>query len=498
MQYILAHDLGTSGDKATLFTTDGTLVASVVESYPCRYYNNNWAEQNPADWYAAVCRATKALTAKVHPADIVGVGFSGHMMGAVFLDGRGEPLRSAIIWADQRATAQQQTLAERVGDERFYAITGNRNNPTNSICKIMWAMDHDEVGGRLHKVVNCKDYIVRCLTGVIGTDYSDASGTGAFDLNTFTWSAEILAAAGVSASVMPELHASTDLAGRVTAQAAAETGLLEGTPVFCGCGDGTAASVGTGISAVGQGYISLGTSAWISYHDDKPLLDGQQRTFNLAGMEKSSVYPLGTMQAAGSSYSWMRDQLCGGEAAAARAKGGSIYDEINPQIAQVPVGANGVLFLPYLMGERSPWWDANARGAFLGLKQETTHADLLRAVMEGVAMNLALILQVFCEKYPFDTLRIIGAAAREPVWRQVLADVLDANIAKLNLLEEGCSLGAVLAAGIGAGVLPGTEAIDRFLRVEQITEPNRERARQYQDLLPRFAEAYTRLRGFQL
>ena len=498
MQYILAHDLGTSGDKATLFSTDGVLVAAVVESYPCRYYNGNWAEQNPDDWYAAVCRATKALTAQVSPADIVGVSFSGHMMGAVFLDGRGEVLRSAIIWADQRATAEQQRLAERVGDERFYAITGNRNNPTNSICKIMWSLDHDGLGGQLHKVVNCKDLIVYRLTGNIGTDYSDASGTGAFDLNTFAWSAEILEAAGVPASVMPELHASTDLAGRVTAQAAAETGLLEGTPVYCGCGDGTAASVGTGVSAVGQGYISLGTSAWISYRDEKPLLDPQQRTFNLAGMEKGSVYPLGTMQAAGSSYSWMRDQLCGAERCKAQAQGGSIYDEINRQIAETPVGANGVLFLPYLMGERSPWWDANARGAFLGLKQETAHADLLRAVMEGVAMNLALILQVFREKHPFDTLRIIGAAAREPVWRQVLADVLNARIEQLNLLEEGCSLGAVLAAGIGAGVLPGPASIDRFLRVDEVTEPSPDHADQYAALLPRFADAYTRLRGFSL
>ena len=496
MQYILAHDLGTSGDKATLFSTDGALVAAVVESYPCRYYNGNWAEQNPDDWYAAVCRATKALTAQVSPADIVGVSFSGHMMGAVFLDGRGEVLRSAIIWADQRATAEQQRLMERVGDERFYAITGNRNNPTNSICKILWSLDHDGLGGQLHKVINCKDLIVYRLTGNIGTDYSDASGTGAFDLNTFTWSAEILEAAGVPASVMPELHASTDLAGRVTAKAAAETGLLEGTPVYCGCGDGTAASVGTGVSAVGQGYISLGTSAWISYRDEKPLLDPKQRTFNLAGMEKGSVYPLGTMQAAGSSYSWMRDQLCCAERCKSQEQGGSIYDEINRQIAETPVGANGVLFLPYLMGERSPWWDANARGAFLGLKQETAHADLLRAVMEGVAMNLALILQVFREKYPFDTLRIIGAAAREPVWRQVLADVLNARIEQLNLLEEGCSLGAVLAAGIGAGVLPGPAAIDRFLRVEQVTEPCPDHADQYAALLPRFADAYSRLRGF--
>ena len=479
MQYILAHDLGTSGDKATLFSTDGVLVSAVVESYPCRYYNGNWAEQNPDDWYAAVCRATKALTAQVSPADIVGVSFSGHMMGAVFLNGRGEVLRSAII-----------------GDDRLYAIPGNRNNPPNSICKIMWSLDHDGLGGQLHKVVNCKDLIVYRLTGNIGTDYSDASGTGAFDLNTFTWSAEILEAAGVPASVMPELHASTDLAGRVTAKAAAETGLLEGTPVYCGCGDGTAASVGTGVSAVGQGYISLGTSAWISYRDEKPLLDPQQRTFNLAGMEKGSVYPLGTMQAAGSSYSWMRDQLCGAERCKAQEQGGSIYDETNRQIAETPVGANGVLFLTYLMGERSPWWDANARGAFLGLKQETAHADLLRAVMEGVAMNLAVILQVFREKYPLDTLRIIGAAAREPVWRQVLADVLNARIEQLNLLEEGCSLGAVLAAGIGAGVLPGPAAIDRFLRVEQVTEPCPDHADQYAALLPRFADAYSRLRGF--
>lgn len=498
MQYILAHDLGTSGDKATLFSTDGTLVASVVESYPCHYYNNNWAEQDPAHWYAAVCRATKALTAQVNPADIVGVSFSGHMMGAVFLGGKGEILRSAIIWADQRATVEQQRLTERVGDDRFYAITGNRNNPTNSICKVMWSLNHDDLGDRLEKVVNCKDFIVYQLTGNLGTDYSDASGTGAFDLNTFTWSDELLEAAGVPRSVMPDLHASTDLAGRVTARAAAETGLLEGTPVYCGCGDGTAASVGTGVSKLGQGYLSLGTSAWISYRDEKPLLDPQQRTFNLAGMERGDVYPLGSMQAAGSSYSWMRDQLCGAEAMAARQKGGTVYDEINPQIAQVPVGANGVLFLPYLMGERSPWWDANARGAFLGLKQETVHADLLRAVMEGVAMNLALILRVFREKHPFDTLRIIGAAAREPIWRQILADVLDTRIEQLNLLEEGCSLGAVMAGGIGAGVLPGTDAIDRFLRVEQVTEPNREHAQQYAALLPRFADAYERLRGFSL
>lgn len=496
MQYLLAHDLGTSGDKATLFTTDGALVRSTVASYPCHYGPGNQAEQDPEDWYAAVCQATRGLLELAAPEDVVGVSFSGHMMGSVLLDRHGALLRPAIIWADQRATEEQALLSQRMDDTRFYEITGNRNNPTNSLVKILWCQRHEGWGDRLATSLNCKDYLIYRLTGAIGTDYSDASGTGAFDLGTFTWSAEILEAADVAPSVMPPLHASTDLAGTITPQAARDTGLLPGTPVYCGCGDGTAASVGTGVRQPGQGYISLGTSAWISYADDAPLLDPRQRTFNLAGIQKGQVFPIGTMQAAGSSYNWMRDQLCQLEKQAATAQGGSVYDRINRQIAAEAPGAGGVLFLPYLTGERSPWWDANAKGAFLGLTISTTHAQLLRAVMEGVAMNLGLILRVFREKYPFSALRIIGGGAQEPLWRQVLADALNVRVEKLSLLEEGCSLGAALAAGIGAGVFPDAGAIDRFLRVEDVTEPDPGRAALYADLTDRLEQAYLRLRGF--
>ncbi len=496
MQYILAHDLGTSGNKATLFSVEGKLVSSVVEAYPCHYYNGNWAEQNPEDWYAAVCRATKKLTEAMDPADILGVSFSGHMMGAVLLDPAGELLRPAIIWADQRATEQVAALSERVGDDRFYAISGNRNNPTNSVCKIMWAMEHDGLTGRIGKAISCKDYLVYRLTGQIGTDYSDASGTGAFDLNTFRWSEEILDGAGLSAGMLPELHAATDQAGTITPQAARDTGLAAGTPVFCGVGDGTAAAVGTGIGRVGQAYLSLGTSAWISYLDDKPFLDEQQRTFNLAGIEKGRVYPVGSMQAAGSSYSWMRDQLCRAEKLDAERLGTDVYRRINDQIAQTPVGSNGVLYLPYLMGERSPWWDASIQGSFLGLKQETTHADLLRAVMEGVSLNMHLIFRIFREKRQFDSLRIIGGAAKDPIWRQMLADVLNVRVEKVNLLEEGCSLGAAVTAGIGAGVYADASAIGKFLQVEDVCEPDPERTARYAALTGRLEEAYHRLKGF--
>ena len=496
MQYILAHDLGTSGNKATLFSVEGKLIASAVESYSCRYWGGNRAEQNPEEWYAAVCRATRRLTEKVNPAEIVGISFSGHMMGAVLLDHSGELLRPAIIWADQRATEQVAKLSETVGDDRFYAISGNRNNPTNSICKIMWAMEHDGLGGHIGKAINCKDYLVYRLTGQIGTDYSDASGTGAFDLNTFRWSQEIAEGAGVPMDILPELHAATDLAGRVTAQASRDTGLAEGTPVFCGVGDGTAAAVGTGIGTVGQAYLSLGTSAWISYLDDSPCLDEQQRTFNLAGIEKGRIYPVGSMQAAGSSYSWMRDQLCRAEKLDAERLGTDVYRQINDQIAKTPVGSNGVLYLPYLMGERSPWWDASIQGSFLGLRQETTHADLLRAVMEGVSLNMNLIMRVFRGKRSFESLRIIGGAAKEPVWRQMLADVLQVRLEKLNLLEEGCSLGAAVTAGIGAGVYENASAIGKFLQVEDVCEPDPERAARYAALTDRLEEAYHRLKGF--
>lgn len=254
--------------------------------------------------------------------------------------------------------------------------------------------------------------------------------------------------------------------------------------------------MGAGVDRPGQGYLSLGTSAWISYLDDNALLDPQQRTFNLAGIEKGLVFPIGTMQAAGASYNWMRDQLCRAEKQTALDQGGSIYDKINRQIAAEAPGAGGVLFLPYLTGERSPWWDANARGAFLGLDISTTHAQLLRAVMEGVAMNLSLILRVFRGKYPFESLRILGGGAQEPLWRQVLADVLGVRVEKPNLLEEGCSLGAAMAAGIGAGVFRDAGEIRRFLRVEEVTVPDPDRSAQYAALTDRFQDAYLRLRGF--
>jgi len=486
MQYILAHDIGTTGDKATLFSTEGAIINSVVVSYPVHYGENNRAEQDPEDWFRAVCVSTKRLLENIDPAQILSVGFSGHMMGCVLLGKDRKLLRNAIIWADQRAVEECGRIAEAIGNDRFYEITGGQNNATNSVAKLLWCMTKEDLKDRIGVMLNCKDYLVYRLTDRIGTDYSDASGTGLFDLNTFAWSEEIMDTMQIPASFLPEIFPAASVVGKVTDRAAAETGLLSGTPVVAGVGDGTAASVGSGISRTGEGYICLGTSAWISYMDDSALFDAKKRTFNLAGIRKGQVFPLGTMQSACASYNWMRDNIWKEDGE----NGSALYDRINQTIRAVPAGSNGVLFLPYLMGERSPWWDADAAGAFLGLRQMNTRADMMRAVMEGVALNLRLILDALRQKAPLTTLRIIGGGAKEPTWREVIADVLQVRIEKMNLMEEGCSLGAAVVAGIGAGIFGDESSIGRFLSVEETTEPDPALAETYHSLAGRFERTY--------
>ena len=485
MKYILAHDMGTSGDKATLFTTDGVLYKSVVASYSCSYGKENQVEQNPEEWYAAVCSASRELLKDEDPSDILGIGFSGQMMGAVLLGKKGELLRPAIIWADQRAVRETEWIRQQIGEERFYQITGNRNNPTNSIAKLLWVKRHEELP--IEKMLSCKDYLIYRLTGQMGMDYSDASGTGAFDIRAFQWSEEIISCLGIEKSILPELQASVELAGKVTASAARDCGLLEGTPVYRGCGDGAAATVGAGMEKDGDCYCCLGSSAWVACKDKEALLDKEKRTFNLAGIEKGSVFPIGTMQAAGVSYNWMRDQLCLAEKQTLT-DGESIYSCINGEMARIPAGANGVMYLPYLTGERSPWWNDALQGAFLGLRAESTHGDMLRAVMEGISMNLNLIFQVLRQRHDFTEIRVMGGCAKEPLWRQMLADMFGVPVWKTNYLEEACSMGAAVAAGIGAGIYQDVTAIRQFLKTDGICEPDWEKHAIYQKQTEQFRE----------
>ncbi|MHC4253918.1 MAG: xylulokinase [Planctomycetota bacterium] len=460
--YLLAHDLGTSGNKATLFGTDGELVASRTCSYETNYFHSNWAEQDPEDWWRAVCESTRQILAEVDAADIASVALSGQMMGCTPVDRDGTPLRPSLLYCDQRATDEAEHILSRISPEDFYAIVGHRVSSSYTIEKLMWLKNNEpDTYAKTYKTLCAKDFVNFRLTGEMATDRSDASGTNAFDLNASGWSEKIIDIAGVDGGMFPEVKDSTDVLGTITAAAAEATGLKEGTPVVVGGGDGSCAGVGVGCIAPGMAYNYLGSSSWIALATEKPIVDEKMRTMTWAHCVPGLLQPSGTMQTAGSSYSWLKNEICRLEQEEAKRAGVSAYELINRQIARSPVGANGVLFLPYLLGERTPRWNPNAKGAFVGITLATKREDMLRAVLEGITMNLGIILEIFRGHVTIDSMRVIGGGAKGDVWRQLLADVYGCPIEKLNYLEEATSMGAAVVGGVGVGVFEDFLASER-------------------------------------
>jgi len=396
--YVLAHDLGTTGNKATLYDGEGSLAGSAFYAYETDYAYTSWAEQSPEDWWQAVCASTRKLLQQTGVcADEVGcIVFSGQMMGCVPLDKNARALRKAIIWADQRSVEQERWVGERVSPDEVYRITGHRLSASYSLCKMLWLRDHQpDIYGATYKFVHAKDAIVARLTGVFVTDPSDASGMNLYDLEQGKWSERIIEAAKFDPAQLPELCHSIDVVGEVLPDVADEVGVSAGTPVVIGGGDGPCAAAGAGVVGEGAAYNYIGASSWIALASEKPIYDPNYRTFTFGHVVPGMVTPTGTMQAAGASYQWTRDELCPLEAQAAGTHGISPYELMNAEAEQSPVGANGLIFLPYLLGERSPRWNPRARGAFIGLTVRHTRADMIRAVLEGVTMNLRVILDAF-------------------------------------------------------------------------------------------------------
>lgn len=497
-RYILAHDLGTSGNKASLFSEEGKLIGSQVYSYDVHYFNTTWAEQDAQDWWQAVCTTSKNLltTTGINPKEIGAVSFSGQMMGCLCVDKQGRPLRKAIIWADQRAQQQAAMLNEKISQWDFYHIVGHRNTASYGLQKLMWIRDNEpEVYEQCYKTLNAKDYIVYKLTGKFYTEYSDANSMTCFDINKLDWSEQIIECAGIDPDKLPEVKPATFVAGQVTEQAARLTGLAPGTPVVMGAGDGVTANVGAGSVKPGKTYCCMGTSAWITTTTEKPIFDEQMRSVTWAHAVPGLYAPNGTMQTAGGSYSWIKNTICQMEAYQAQQDGTSVYDIINSEIEKSPAGANGVIFMPYLLGERAPRWDAFAKGAFLGLKAENTKNDLLRSVLEGVTMNLAIILDILKTKVDIHEIMAIGGGAKGEVWRQIMADVFQIKITVPTVLEEAGSMGAAVIGGVGSGIFKDFDAIERFIDIEKTQEPNPEAVKVYGPLRDLFEECYQAMKS---
>lgn len=497
-QYLLAHDLGTSGNKATLFCTDGTLEKSRIVTYKTHYFNDTWVEQNADDWWQAVCRSTRELIAEtgIAPEQIKAVSFSGQMMGCLCVDRYGQPLRPSIIWADQRAVSQSKAVESKISQKDYYQIVGHPNTASYGIQKFMWIRDHEpEVYNQTYKVLNAKDYIVFQLTGTFCTDYSDANSCGFFDIKTFSWSEELLSYAEIPIDKLPDPKPSTFCAGGVTEKAALLTGLSTGTPVIIGAGDGVATNVGAGSISTGKTFCCLGTSAWITTTSDAPLYDEQMRTVTWAHMVPGMYAPNGTMQYAGGSYSWLKSVICQKESEDAESAQISAYDFINREISKSPIGSNNLIFLPYLLGERAPRWDARAKGAWIGIKPETTRNDICRSVLEGITMNLSLILDVLRLQTPVSQIMVLGGGAKGAVWRQMMADVFNTQITVPALLDEAGAMGAAVNAGVGAGIFENFSAIDRFLEIRSVHMPDEQAVTEYLPAKELFNDCYEALKN---
>lgn len=497
MRYVLAHDVGTTGDKATLYDEDGALVCSAFVGYETFVPHSGWAEQRPQDWWLALCGSTRALLREsgVAAAEIAVVAFSGQMMAAVALDAAGEPVRDAIIWADQRAVREVDEVAERVDPQAVYAITGHRLSPSYSAAKILWVERHEpERYAATHAFVQAKDFLVAKLTGAFVTDRSDASGTNLYDLRGGGWSGELVEAFGIDEAKLPRIADSTEVVGEVTARAAAEVGLRAGTPVVIGGGDGACAGVGAGVIREGLAYNYIGSSSWIALATREPILDPELRTFTWAHLVPGMFSPCGTMQAAGGSYQFARDLLAQSERVAAERLGASTYDLMNEEVLRSPPGARGLLFLPYLLGERSPRWNPHARGAFVGLTVRHRQPDLLRAVLEGITLNLRVILEAFLRQgAAIEGLRVIGGGARGAVWNQIMADVFGLPVQRPALLEEATSMGAAVAGGVGVGVWRDFSQVDRMVEIASEALPRPQLAPLYDELYAIFEDTYATL-----
>lgn len=486
---IIAHDLGTTGNKASLHHDDGRMIAATTISYPAHFATGGIAEQNPQDWWDAVASATRELLARTETpaAAVQGLVVSGQMMGAVLLDAEGAPVRPAIIWADTRAGAQQRELERVLGAEHAYELLGHRLNPTYSIEKVMWVRDNEpDVWSRVRRFCVAKDYIVLGLTGRLATDRSDASGTNAYDQRTGDWSDEVLQAAHLDRSLFPEILDSTAIAGSLTDAAASALGLHTGVRVVMGGGDGPMAAVGSGIVAPEDGaYVSLGTSSWISFASDAPLIDKGLRTFTFDNVVPNSFVPTATMQAGGASIQWISEALS--------------PDPTKPETARLTAEAGGDLdpedlyFLPYLLGERSPIWDPNARGAFVGIGRHHGRQHLVRAVLESIGYNLLSSIHAFRESgAAIDRIDAVGGGAQSDALLQILADVWGVPVRRRTIVEEANSLGAAVTGAVGLG-LAGFSAARALSEVTAEFTPDAGRHGIYAQRHARFTSAYDAL-----
>jgi len=495
---VLGMDVGTSGTKGVAVDETGRVLASALVEYPLLSPKLHWAEQDPAHWKEAALEVLAALAhaPAVNAADIKGLGLTGQMHGSVFLDADNAVLRNAIIWCDQRTAQQCEDITAKVGAERLIEMVCNPALSSFTATKILWLRDNEpELYEKVAKVLLPKDYVRFVLTGEFATDVADASGTLLFDVKKREWHTELMGILDVPADFMPRAYEGPEITGRITKEVAERTGLPVGLPVSAGGGDQAAGGVGCGVVEPGIISSTVGTSGVVFAFSDTVALDapkGRVHTFCHAVPGKWHV--MGVVMSAGGSLRWWRDAVCQAGQSVARETGRDPYEYITESAATIPIGSEGLQFLPYLTGERTPHQDPYAKGAFVGLSLRHGRAHMSRAVLEGVAFAMRDSLEIMREMgVPIEQVRASGGGARSPLWRQIQADVNKAPLALINV-DEGPAFGAALLAAVGNGLYHSVEeACSATIRVVDECRPDREASRQYDDWFALFQDTYRAL-----
>ena len=499
MNYLLGLDVGTSGTKTALFDTSGGVIASKTIEYPLSQPQNGWAEQDPRDWWQAACGGIRAVLAEsgVSPDQIRGIGLSGQMHSLVLLDENNEPLRPAILWCDGRTAAECEEIYERVGRERYLGITANPALTGFTAGKILWVRRYEpELYAKCRHILLPKDYIRLLLTGEYATEVSDASGMGLLDVPHRCWSDEVLEALEIEKGMLAKVYESPEITGAVSARAAAETGLAEGTIVVGGAGDNAAAAVGTGVVTDGKAFATIGTSGVVFAHTSTLSVDPKGRVHTFCCAVPNAWHVMGVTLAAGASLQWFRNGLCADIVADARSRGIDPYILMDQMAERVPIGANKLLFQPYLMGERTPHLDPDCRGSFFGLSAIHTRADMIRAVMEGVTFSLRDCAGIL-HKMGVTSRELIacGGGGTSPLWRQMLADVLGFPV-KTVAGREGPALGAALLAGVGAGIYESVpSACEAVIRTGDPQQPDPAASGRYDEFYHIYCALYPALKA---
>ena len=498
MECLLGIDLGTSGTKTVLFDTEGNACCSKTVEYPLYQPQNGWAEQDPLDWWNAVIEGTNAVIAKsgVSPSEIRGVGISGQMHGLVMLDKDGQVLRRSIIWCDQRTAAECEQMNRVIGAQRVIEITANPPMTGFTASKILWVQNHEpDLYARCAHILLPKDYIRYMLTGEFATEVSDAAGMQLMDIPNRCWSDEVLTKLHIDRSLLGKMYESPDVTGTVTRQAAELTGLSVGTVVVGGAGDNPAAAVGTGIVRAGKAFTTIGSSAVVYAVSDTVSIDLQGRVHTLCASVPGKWTVMSCTQAAGLSLKWLRDTCCSEEVLKAKEAGVDPYVIMDQLAVEAGIGANGLLYLPYLMGERAPHPDPDCRGVFFGLSAIHDRKHLIRAVMEGVAYSQRECVDVFREMgIQIDDMMACGGGARSSVWRQMLADLYGCPVSTVNT-SEGPALGVAILAGVGAGIYGSVEeGCDAIIRKKKTQEPDLENHAAYEGYYTLYKRLYRDLK----